>query len=97
MPQYGTSDGYAHYIFHGKIIRIHCECPCRTGNLTCMNWLKMDSFSPTFKLIVPWTSGPKTRLCEIEVSHMNKRPISYRQKWEKKISTIFWADKSILA
>ena len=42
----------------------------------------MDSFSPTFKWVVPRNSGPKTWSCEIEASHMAKI-ISYRQRWEK--------------
>ena len=33
----------------------------------------MDSFSPTFKI----------RSCKTEVSPMGKKPISYRQRWEK--------------
>ena len=46
----------------------------------------MDSFSPTFKWIVPGTSGihgGRQWSYEIEVSHMGKKPISYRQRWEK--------------
>ena len=47
---------------------------------SCMDWLIMDSFSSTFKWIVP---SPALS-CEMEVSHMSKKPISYRQRWEKK-------------
>ena len=43
----------------------------------------MDAFSPICKWIVPSTSGPITWSCAIEVSHMGKKPISYRQRWEK--------------
>ena len=43
----------------------------------------MDSFSPTFKWIVSRTSWPIKGSCEIEVSHMGKKPISYWQRWEK--------------
>ena len=39
----------------------------------------MDSFSPTLK----WTDSGPAWSCEIEVSHMGKKPISYRQRWEK--------------
>ena len=41
------------------------------------------SFSPTFKWIVP-------RSCEIDVSHMGKRPISYRHQCEKMEILIRW-------
>ena len=46
----------------------------------------MDSFSPTFKWIGPRTSELNCGLqwsCEIEVSHTGKKPISYRQRWDK--------------
>ena len=51
--------------------------------LSCRDWLKMDSFSPTYKWIVPRTSGSTSWSCEIEVSYMGKKPISFRQRWEK--------------
>ena len=54
-----------------------------------MNWLMMDSFSHTYKWIAPKTNGLNGGLqwsCETEVSHMGKKPISYRLRWEKKIS-----------
>ena len=41
-------------------------------SLSCMDWLMMDSFSPTFKWIVPWTSGSTSWSCEMECSHMGK-------------------------
>ena len=41
-------------------------------SLFCMDWLMMDSFSPTFKWIVPRTSGSTSWSCEIEISHMGK-------------------------
>ena len=40
-----------------------------------------DSFSPIFFLLGPAWS------CETEVSHMGKKPISYRQRWENIIVT----------
>ena len=46
----------------------------------------MDYFSLTFKWIIPRTSrinGGLQWSCEIEVSHMGKKLISYRQRWEK--------------
>ena len=42
----------------------------------------MDSFSIPFKWIIPRTSKPITWSCEIEVTHMGKNSISYRQRWE---------------
>ena len=62
------------------------EIPTPDGkiSLPCMDWLNLDSFSPTFKWIVPGTSGPKAWSCEIEVSHMGKKPILYGQRWEKR-------------
>ena len=45
-------------------------------------WISsMDSFSPTFKWIVPRTNGPEAWSYEIEVSHMGKKLISYGQWW----------------
>ena len=47
-------------------------------SLSCMDWLIMNSFSTTFKWIVLRSSWPTSWSCEIEVSHMRKKPISYR-------------------
>ena len=57
-------------------------------SLSSMDWLLMDSFSPFYKMIVPKTSGPMKTSCEIEVSHMGKKPVSYGQRWEKVFSAI---------
>ena len=56
--------------------------------LSSMDWLMMDSFSPTFKWIVPSTSMSISWSCEIEVSHIGKKPFSYRKMWEKIFSRI---------
>ena len=44
----------------------------------------VDSFSLTFKRIVPWTSEPKTWSCETEIFHTGKKSISYRHRCENK-------------
>ena len=53
-------------------------------SLSCMDWLMMDSFSPFL--------GPAWS-CEIEVSHIGKKPISYRQRWEKFLFPIALLEK----
>ena len=47
----------------------------------------MDSFSPTFNRLFLGPVWP----CEIEVSHMGKKPVLYRQRWEKKMFYILRA------
>ena len=50
-----------------------------------------DSFSPTFKRIVPRPAWP----CEIKVSHMGKKTISYKQRWEKRCYSGIKGNKKI--
>ena len=58
-------------------------------NFPILHGLAHDGFSPTFKRIIPRTSRCTSWSCKIGVSHMGKKPSSFRKRWEKIVSQVF--------